>query len=545
MASREAFCYMWDKRTAKRGPNEVASCLYDFMSKLTSKGVTEIYLWSDIAGGQNRNRIVFYMFLLAASKQNVKICHRFMEKGHTQNEGDSVHALIERSAKGKEIYSTDEWYSLVRWAKVNGKPYNVIEVKQDMILDFKKSIAAKIWAKNVCNQKVTWNKIKEIMASPDNEGILSYKYSLSDIESQQIQCYKTRGTRQSLFEPMPQKMPNDIENYMQYRIMGYVSQVRMKPGCMPSKFECQPDRKRSNTEERPYILKKQKSNKVTEHVYEIETGSSGQQNLEELEQITEKPKMINKSIQVHLTRPFRSKAMQHNANHKEGSRISGSFISVDGTLMEGCGSRATYFCYTNCTNVPRVRMVTTFPYASRIFSKNIPILASVIRPFIVTLDIELIKKNLPMAFRHRFHKVSCISCLEIEIQKPSKAVNQALTWSDYKKANTIKYLVSSSNGLVNFISPGYGGRITDTCLVETCDFVKCLQQAMCVMADRGFKHVEVYLCQRGMVLVQSGTKFSKAEAKETKQIASLRIHIEWVIRRLREYSMLNLMLVLI
>ncbi|GBP67666.1 hypothetical protein EVAR_90516_1 [Eumeta japonica] len=32
---------------------------------------------------------------------------------------------------------------------------------------------------------------------------------------------------------------------------------------------------------------------------------------------------------------------------------------------------------------------------------------------------------------------------------------------------------------------GYGGRITDTCLVEQCDFISCLQPRMYVMADRG------------------------------------------------------------
>lgn len=30
-----------------------------------------------------------------------------------------------------------------------------------------------------------------------------------------------------------------MENYMQYHVMGSVSQVRMKPGCLPKKFECQ------------------------------------------------------------------------------------------------------------------------------------------------------------------------------------------------------------------------------------------------------------------------------------------------------------------
>lgn len=99
-------------------------------------------------------------------------------------------------------------------------------------------------------------------------------------------------------------------------------------------------------------------------------------------------------------------------------------------------------------------------YASKIFFKNIPIIASIMPPFIVKLDKEMIKKSLSMAFRHRYQHVSCIiDCLEIEIQKPSKAVNQALTWSDYKKANTIKYLVfSTPNGLVNYILPGFSGR---------------------------------------------------------------------------------------
>lgn len=79
---------------------------------------------------------------------------------------------------------------------------------------------------------------------------------------------------------------------MQYHLMGSVSQVRMKPGCIPKKFECQPDRKTrtSDTIERPYIRKKRKmmaleecekqleeSSMVTEHFdfEEIASGSSG------------------------------------------------------------------------------------------------------------------------------------------------------------------------------------------------------------------------------------------------------------------------------
>ncbi|KAF9812371.1 hypothetical protein SFRURICE_005482 [Spodoptera frugiperda] len=37
-------------------------------------------------------------------------------------------------------------------------------------------------------------------------------------------------------------LPDDMENYTEYSIMGSVGKIRMKPDCLPSKFECQPDR---------------------------------------------------------------------------------------------------------------------------------------------------------------------------------------------------------------------------------------------------------------------------------------------------------------
>lgn len=185
-------------------------------------------------------------------------------------------------------------------------------------------------------------------------------------------------------------------------------------------------------------------------------------------------------------------------------------------------------------------------YASKIFSENIPRIATVMRPFIVNLDKSSIKRCLPIAFRKNYYNVTCIiDCLEIEIQKPGKALNQSLTWSEYKKANTIKYLISSTpNGLVNYISQGYGGRTSDVCLVENCDFLNCLPSGSHVMADRGFKHIEPLLLGVGCKLTRPPSivldnKLSREDVKKTKKIASLRIHIERVIRRIREFSFLK------
>lgn len=183
---------------------------------------------------------------------------------------------------------------------------------------------------------------------------------------------------------------------------------------------------------------------------------------------------------------------------------------------------------------------------SKIFLTKLPLISKALSPFIKSFSPETIKKNLPIAFRHRFHKVTCIiDCLEIEIQKPTIAVRQAMTWSEYKKANTIKYLVACTpDGLISFVSPGYGGRISDVNLVEHCKFLDRLEPKSCILADRGFKHIEHYIKQRNFTLMRPPSvsivsKLTKSEVRLTKQIASLRIHIERVIRRIREFSILK------
>lgn len=81
------------------------------------------------------------------------ITHRFLEKGYTQNEGDSVHATIERACRRKSIWVSDEWYCFVRWEKTEGDPYTIHSerVKQEEIFDFKALLSNKNWTKNTAN----------------------------------------------------------------------------------------------------------------------------------------------------------------------------------------------------------------------------------------------------------------------------------------------------------------------------------------------------------------------------------------------------------
>nr|XP_053600103.1 uncharacterized protein LOC128669360 isoform X1 [Plodia interpunctella] len=175
---KEASCYLWPQNVGKRGANEVGSCLLDFIEKKVANGAEDVRFWSDNCTGQNRNRVVYSLYMYASHKYNINITHRFLESGHTQQEADSVHALIERSAKGKIIYTPDQWYALVRWAKINDKPYQVIEVSQDMLYNIKELLQNRNFKKNTLNQEVKWNNIKEICIEKTEPNIILYKYDL-------------------------------------------------------------------------------------------------------------------------------------------------------------------------------------------------------------------------------------------------------------------------------------------------------------------------------------------------------------------------------
>ncbi|XP_036144352.1 uncharacterized protein LOC118646144 [Monomorium pharaonis] len=184
--------------------------------------------------------------------------------------------------------------------------------------------------------------------------------------------------------------------------------------------------------------------------------------------------------------------------------------------------------------------------ANTIFRKTIPILAHYLKKFIFWPSQKSIKASLPLPFRARYNNVqSIIDCFEIEIQKPSNPLYQALTWSEYKKCNTIKYLISATlDGTINFISESFGGKTTDATIVEKSQYLNVLPPNCKIMADRGFKHIECLLQKKGCTLIRpssvsSNTNLTKSEVIETRRIASLRIYIERVIGRLRDFEFLT------
>lgn len=181
LGTHEGFCYVWTELIARRGPNEIGSCLLKFLNIQSEKGVKKVILYSDNCGGQNRNRFVFSMFSYASKKLGIEIVHRFLEKGHTQNEGDSMHAIIENARKRlSAIYTPDQWVSLIRMAKVTGKPYIVTEMSQNDFFSFSQFVTFQNWKKSSDGISVKISQIKETKYLPETESEVWFKYQYDE-----------------------------------------------------------------------------------------------------------------------------------------------------------------------------------------------------------------------------------------------------------------------------------------------------------------------------------------------------------------------------
>lgn len=220
IGNNEGYCYVWHEQIAKRGPNEIASCLWKFLELQKSKNIRKIVFYSDNCGGQNRNRFIFAMLSLASLTFELDIIHRFLEKGHTQNEGDSMHGVIENAKKRQSVlYVPEQWVTLIRMAKTTGKVYNVTEMSQSDFFNFKNITAFQNWKTDREKKKFNISKVKEISFkfSEPNRGFFKYEYDASenkaiDIKEPKLEKRKGRpeknikeniGLQQLYVHPLP------------------------------------------------------------------------------------------------------------------------------------------------------------------------------------------------------------------------------------------------------------------------------------------------------------------------------------------------------
>ncbi|KAH9630407.1 hypothetical protein HF086_009556 [Spodoptera exigua] len=187
----EAYCFVWSEINGKKGSSEIGSILCHYLMKCVPEEVTEVSLFSDTCGGQNRNQFVAAILLWVIQNSNHLqiIEHKFLESGHSYMEADSMHSAIESAKKNVDLFCMTDWINIFKRARskkryrkntktITKNCYQVKEFKYNEFKDLTNTIILNR-TKNTDGQQVKWLKIKRMKYIKGDKKIY-YNYDMSN-----------------------------------------------------------------------------------------------------------------------------------------------------------------------------------------------------------------------------------------------------------------------------------------------------------------------------------------------------------------------------
>ncbi|CAM4608435.1 unnamed protein product [Leuciscus chuanchicus] len=176
---------------------------------------------------------------------------------------------------------------------------------------------------------------------------------------------------------------------------------------------------------------------------------------------------------------------------------------------------------------------------SRIINTWANFLYTVLGAVGIWLDEETVKSHMPEVFQGYSDTQIILDCTEIRCQTPSSLLLQSEVFSNYKSHCTCKGLIGMApHGAVTFVSSLYEGSISDKEILKQSGIVPLLNPSVAIMVDKGFLvedcvpckvHIPTFLCNRAQL--------SEPEVRKTQSIARLRVHVERLIRRVKEHKL--------
>lgn len=136
LGTHEAICYWFDESQCELVASTFASCLTDIIEETLKKSLKQVIIYSDGCTAQNRNSVLSNALLHLSIKYKVNITQKYLEKGHTQMECDSVHSVIERKLKRNDYYLPCQLSQLSKESRLHPFPYKSKELSYTYFSDY-------------------------------------------------------------------------------------------------------------------------------------------------------------------------------------------------------------------------------------------------------------------------------------------------------------------------------------------------------------------------------------------------------------------------
>ena len=158
---------------------------------------------------------------------------------------------------------------------------------------------------------------------------------------------------------------------------------------------------------------------------------------------------------------------------------------------------------------------------------------------------EIINETMPQDFKAKYPSTRIIiDCTEVRCEMPSSLLLNSELFSSYKNHTTLKALVGiSPKGFFTFIGQLYTGSISDREIVERSGFLNLpFSVGDSVMADKGFTIEDILPLGVSLNIppfLGMSDQMSAEDVILTQEIASLRIHIERAINKVKNFRIFD------
>uniref|UniRef100_A0A1B6K9A6 Uncharacterized protein n=1 Tax=Graphocephala atropunctata TaxID=36148 RepID=A0A1B6K9A6_9HEMI len=188
--TKDAMTYWWDETQSDLSASSFASCVVDNLRQTLNDDLKSVTLWSDGCCYQNRSSIMANALLHLAMEKQVVIEQKYLVKGHTMMECDSVHSTIDtilnpkRGTKNKktvkEIYLPSQYAQYAREARKKPFPYRSVYLDFSFFHDFSKKETT-IYDSIRPGKKSGDPKVQDLRALRYNpNGTIEFKVSFDD-----------------------------------------------------------------------------------------------------------------------------------------------------------------------------------------------------------------------------------------------------------------------------------------------------------------------------------------------------------------------------
>ena len=158
---------------------------------------------------------------------------------------------------------------------------------------------------------------------------------------------------------------------------------------------------------------------------------------------------------------------------------------------------------------------------------------------------SVVQATMPADFKEKFPSTRVIiDCTEVWCEMPSSLLLNSELFSAYKNHVTLKGLVGiAPSGGITFVSQLYTGSISDREIVLRSGILsQSFDDGDSVMADKGFQIQDILPLGVDLNIppfLGSDAQMSAEDVVRTQQIASLRIHVERAINKIKNFRIWN------